>query len=133
MASSNPPLSMHTAHLLAFGLSISYVGSLYVAKNARIRFSAYDARLKFQPVGRDDPAVIRAHLTAVTIACVLSCGGAYFPTLKLRMKTQDPITMTMRLLSVQWSPSVLSCLQTPLLFIGPIYGHYLASALPGQR
>ncbi|KAJ7614173.1 hypothetical protein FB45DRAFT_758687 [Roridomyces roridus] len=131
MASAHPPLSMHTAHLLALGFSITYVGSLYVAKNARIRVNAYDARLKFQPGGRDDPAVIRARLMAVTIACVLSCGVVYY--LLLGIQIQDPMVTTMRLLGVQWPPSVLSCLQTPLLFIGPIYGHYLASALPGQK
>lgn len=33
---------------------------------------------------------------------------------------------------MRWPDSILSCLQTPLLFLGPLYASYLASALPGQ-
>ncbi|KAJ7822544.1 hypothetical protein B0H14DRAFT_2828381 [Mycena olivaceomarginata] len=56
------PLSMLSCHLQALIFGISYVGSLYIAKNRG---------------SRDDPAVIRARLTAVALATLFNCGVVY--------------------------------------------------------
>ncbi|KAJ7107736.1 hypothetical protein C8R44DRAFT_885143 [Mycena epipterygia] len=121
---------MLSSHLLALLFSSSYVGSLYVAKNARIRFTAPDARQRVQPGSRDDPAVIRARLTAVTIASTFTCGVVYVIVAKSTLHGAS--TNALAILGVSWPASVYSCLQTPLLFLGPMYASYLASALPGQ-
>ncbi|KAJ7447096.1 hypothetical protein B0H11DRAFT_2083298 [Mycena galericulata] len=127
------PISIHSSHLLALGFSLSYVGSLYVVKNARIRFTTPDARRKVQPGSRDDPAVIRARLTAVTFACLFTCTVVYFLVDRSspHSNTHSLVT-TLRLLGISWPDSIFSCLQTPVLFLGPLYASYLASALPGQ-
>ncbi|KAJ7132629.1 hypothetical protein C8R46DRAFT_329706 [Mycena filopes] len=78
------PLSPLSSHLLALSFSASYVGSLYVVKNARLRFSARDARpprWDVQVGSRDDPAVIRARLTAATFASLFCCCGVYIVVL----------------------------------------------------
>ncbi|KAJ7480743.1 hypothetical protein FB451DRAFT_1394813 [Mycena latifolia] len=124
------PLSTFSSHLLAFLFSSSYVGSLYLAKNARIRFTAPDASQGVQPGSRDDPAVIRARLTVVTIASAFTCGAVYF--LVSQSASTQPLLKTLEVLGVRWPVTMLSYLQTPLLFLGPLYASFLASALPGQ-
>ncbi|KAJ7759428.1 hypothetical protein DFH07DRAFT_919023 [Mycena maculata] len=127
------PISMLWAHILALGFFCSYVGSLYVAKNARVRFSAPDARYRVRPGSRDDPNVIRARLTAVTIACIFTCGVVCtLVAQSTDFKTNHPLAIMLRILGISWPDSILSCLQTPLLFLGPLYASYLASVLPGQ-
>jgi prenyl protein peptidase len=72
------PLSMLSSHLLALPFGYPYVGSLYIAKNARLRFSnKADTRQFVQPGSRDDPAVIRARLTAGTFATLFNCSVVY--------------------------------------------------------
>ncbi|KAJ6450107.1 hypothetical protein C8R45DRAFT_849261, partial [Mycena sanguinolenta] len=72
---------------------------------------------------RDDPAVIRARLTAVTIATLFNCAyRAQF----------DSSASTLAILGVRLPGHILPCLQTPVLFLGPLYGSYLAGTLPGQ-
>ncbi|KAJ7908361.1 hypothetical protein B0H13DRAFT_2193328 [Mycena leptocephala] len=128
------PLSMLSSHLLALLFSSSYVGSLYIAKNARLRFSATpDARRHVQPGSRDDPAVIRARLTAATFATLFNCGVVYMLVARSTLPSfNDSLAETLTLLGVRWPGSILSCLQTPLLFLGPLYGSYLAGTLPFQ-
>lgn len=36
------------------------------------------------------------------------------------------------LLGLRQPDSILSCMQTPLLFLGLLYGSFLAGSLPGQ-
>jgi len=129
------PLSMLSSHLLALLFGSSYVGSLYIAKNARLRFSAAkpDARHHVQPGSRDDPAVIRARLTAATFATLFNCGVVYALIARSTLPSFDrSFASTLAILGVRWPDSILSCLQTPLLFLGPLYGSYLAGTLPGQ-
>jgi prenyl protein peptidase len=98
---SRPLLTTSSAHLISLGLGTIYVGSIYLSKNARLRFTS-KSRLKRTPHGigngngngngngdagevrergrqrnerwRDDPDVIRARLAAVsaaTVVCIL--------------------------------------------------------------
>lgn len=78
----NPPISLSTAHSLAVFFAGSYVGSLYLSKNARLTFKKAPAkalrdgeqRLKENDERwRDDPDVIRARLSAVTLSTASSC------------------------------------------------------------
>ncbi|KAJ6546694.1 hypothetical protein DFH09DRAFT_989507 [Mycena vulgaris] len=121
-------LSTLSSHLLALLFSSSYVGSLYVVKNARIRFTAGEAQYRVQSGGRDDPAIIRARLSAVTIASVFTCGAVSF----LISGSVVPSARTLAVLGLSWPTSILSCLQTPLLFLGPLYASYLGVSLPAQ-
>ncbi|KAJ7117970.1 hypothetical protein C8R43DRAFT_1036556 [Mycena crocata] len=115
------PLSILSAHLLALSFSSSYVGSIYAAKNARIRFtSTPDARQTVQAGSRDDPAVIRARLTVVTFASAFSCAVLYLLVARSTQPSTSPFTRTLDVLGVRWPASVLSCLQTPLLFLEEI-------------
>ncbi|KAJ6462663.1 hypothetical protein C8R47DRAFT_1058088 [Mycena vitilis] len=132
------PLSMLSSHIFAFLFSCSYVGSLYVVKNARLRFSAkperFDARRPVQPGSRDDPAVIRARLTAATLATLLNCGIVYALVARSTLPSfTGSLPLSLKILGIRWPDNlILSCLQTPLLFLGPLYGSYLAGTLPGQ-
>ncbi|KAJ7876519.1 hypothetical protein B0H14DRAFT_3083123 [Mycena olivaceomarginata] len=129
------PLSVLSSHLLALFFGFSYVGSLYAVKNARLRFSETrsDAHHGVQPGSRDDPAVIRARLTAVTFATLFNCGVIYALVARSTPPSFDrAFASTLTILGVRWPDSILSSLQTPLLFLGPLYGSYLAGTLPGQ-
>ncbi|KAJ7046329.1 hypothetical protein C8F04DRAFT_1063984 [Mycena alexandri] len=128
------PLSMLSSHLLALSFSASYVGSLYVVKNARLRFSETpDARRNVQPGSRDDPAVIRARLAAATFASILCCWGVYTVVAQSSHPSFNYVLpRTLEILGVRWPDSIFSCLQTPLLFLGPLYASFLAGNLPGQ-
>ncbi|KAJ7472660.1 hypothetical protein FB451DRAFT_1250279 [Mycena latifolia] len=127
------PISAFSSHLLALLFSVSYVGSLYVVRNARISLKAPVAGQQVPGGSRDDPSVIRARLTAATIASAFNCAIIYYLVLKNTLPSSTHTFATTRsILGVRWPASVLSCLQTPLLFLGPFYASYLASALPGQ-
>ncbi|KAJ7635570.1 hypothetical protein DFH06DRAFT_1272188 [Mycena polygramma] len=141
------PLSMLSSHIFALLFSCSYVGSLYVAKNARLRFSAKPERMDARRQSsvrnkiwlgksgsRDNPAVIRARLTAATLTTVLNCGIVYALVARSTIPSfTDPLPLSLTILGIRWPDNIiLSCLQTPLLFLGPLYGSYLAGTLPGQ-
>ncbi|KAJ6455315.1 hypothetical protein C8R47DRAFT_1082768 [Mycena vitilis] len=134
------PLSMFSSHIIALLFSCTYVGSLYVVKNAQLRFSAksehFDARRPVQLAAesRDDPAVICARLTAATLATLLNCGIVYALVAQSTLPSfTDSLPFTLSILGIHWPDNIiLACLQTPLLFLGPLYGSYLAGTLPGQ-
>ncbi|KAJ6476456.1 hypothetical protein C8R47DRAFT_1178864 [Mycena vitilis] len=131
------PISMLSSHLLALLFSSTYVGSLYLVKNARLRVSgAPDARRQVpQPGSRDDPAVIRARLTVVTFATLLNCGIVYALVARYSLSSfARSFPWAQEILGIRWTFGlILSCLQTPLLFLGPLYGScYLAGTFPGQ-
>ena len=85
---SEPLLSTTSAHLISLLLGITYVGSLYLSKNARLFFVSTPAatpqgngniprgRLK-EERWRDDPDVIRARIFAVSVATVVCCLGVF--------------------------------------------------------
>ncbi len=83
-----PLLSTTSAHLMSLLLGTTYVGSLYLSKNARLSFVSTPAAI---PQGngdiprgklkeerwRDDPDVIRARIFAVSAATVVCCLGVF--------------------------------------------------------
>ncbi|KAJ7768946.1 hypothetical protein B0H16DRAFT_1518705 [Mycena metata] len=129
-AATTYPLSTVSSHLLAVLFSTAYVGSLYIAKNARIRYSTQNAPSRVQPGSRDDPAVIRARLAVATISSIFSCTVVY--TLLLRSTSEHPFASTLQVLGVRWPENLLFCFQAPLIFLGPLYAMFLAGTLPGQ-
>lgn len=80
-----PPISTSTAHALTFLFAFSYVGSLYISKNARLSFTSRPRptangapREKLsQERWRDDPDVIRARLAAVMASTIICCAGVF--------------------------------------------------------
>ncbi|KAK7042327.1 putative CAAX prenyl protease 2 [Favolaschia claudopus] len=143
------PISMLSSHLLALSFGATYVGSLYLSKNARLRFSKspatpptgpeasqYVRQRRIEPGSRDDPAVIRARLTAVTFATLFNCTIVYYLVSRSTLPSSDHSlgsTLALLGLSPAWPTSVLPYLQTPLLFLGPLYASsYLTQSLPGQ-
>ncbi|KAJ6466869.1 hypothetical protein C8R45DRAFT_1020364 [Mycena sanguinolenta] len=124
------PLSMLSSHLLALLFGSSYVGSLYIAQNARLRFSTPrpdPQQRHYVPGSRDDPAVIRARLTAVTIATLFNCAVLYALIARSTAPSSHSSASLLAILGVRWPENILSCLQTPVLFLGPLYGSYLAA------
>ena len=78
---SQPPISVSTAHAFAAFFAFSYVGSLYLSKNARLKFKretspgAKDGEEREKELGerwRNDPDVIRARLIAAILSTVVS-------------------------------------------------------------
>ncbi|PCH35136.1 Abi-domain-containing protein [Wolfiporia cocos MD-104 SS10] len=145
-----PPISPSTAHAIALYCAGSYVGSLYLSRNARLSFKRESApnlrdgqqRAKeHDERWRDDPDVIRARFIAAGTSTLSSCGvllgliwrplgwhthgfGAAIENTLHRLGLTLPSSI---------SEIILPCLVTPVLFLGPIYAQYLAGALPGQR
>jgi prenyl protein peptidase len=80
-----PPISTFSAHAITLLFAISYVGSLYISKNARLSFASKPQRVEngssrekeSNERWRDDPEVIQARLLAVTIATFLCCAGVF--------------------------------------------------------
>lgn len=68
-----PTLSTLQANTLALFFAGSYVGSLYISQNTRIRYASDNSAEQERVRRRDDPDVIRARLIAVTASTALSC------------------------------------------------------------
>lgn len=119
-----PPIVM--SHLAAFGYALIYVGSLYISKNARLSFTSdpnYGKRERErrpEERWRDDDDVIRARLTAVSIATVVCCLVFIF---------QDGLRH-LGLTHLLASPTAY--MAVPILFLGPLYGLCLQEELPFQ-
>jgi hypothetical protein len=81
-----PPLSTKAAHTLSLFFTSSYVGSIYVSKNARISFRSSTSIARgghipqrtFEERGRDDSDVIKARLFAVCVSTFLSCTSVFW-------------------------------------------------------
>ncbi|KAH9933023.1 uncharacterized protein B0H18DRAFT_871007 [Fomitopsis serialis] len=146
---AEPPISLSTAHSLAAFFAGSYVGSLYLSKNARLSFKQGSIKLKQgqqrtkeqEERWRDDPAVIRARLAAASLSTLASCATMVGLVWKLLRWTSEafPIALETTLarlgfdIPTPWSELVLPCLVTPTLFFGPLYAYWLAGSLPLQR
>lgn len=86
-----PPISVFQAHLLAAFFTFSYVGSLYISKNARLRFSQKQieglndqARTREEEERwRDDPDVIKARLLAASLSTFVDCFAVFLLFWKL--------------------------------------------------
>ncbi|KAI5826026.1 hypothetical protein K523DRAFT_281900 [Schizophyllum commune Tattone D] len=145
-----PPVSMSMslptseAHLLAFTFALSYVGSLYVVKEGRLRF-ATGSSPEIQKRGRDDPEVIRTRLRAVTFSSIFSILLLLYicsmDVLKWRSLLGfalplPPVSSFLSLTPVDHISSIfrfyLPYLLIPVLYTGPIYVIYLRKRLPYQ-
>lgn len=105
----------------------SYVGSIYALQSARIGGNGDQAK------SRDDPAVIRARLTAVSV----STAGSMCAVGVIVWKTgnfssvQESVGASMKLLGLTLpSPALRPLLLTPLLYLGPLYSAWLDKSLP---
>ncbi|KIJ60308.1 hypothetical protein HYDPIDRAFT_117404 [Hydnomerulius pinastri MD-312] len=136
-------LSTTSAHVLAALFATSYVGSIYISKNARLSFSNTRARLDYgyarpkerDERWRDDPDVIRARLVAVSTATFLCCAMVFAVMNSVSGNETDQSTapqLTVVHLGFT-SSSILPHLITPVLFLGPLYGHFLLETLPFQK
>ena len=82
-----PPISLSTAHAFAAFFTFSYIGSLYVSKNARLSFkngvsvNVRDGEERAKQADerwRNDPDVIRARLFAASMSTVGSLLAVYW-------------------------------------------------------
>ncbi|KAJ3763690.1 hypothetical protein EV360DRAFT_33071 [Lentinula raphanica] len=140
-------LSPATAHLLGLAFACTYVGSIYVSKEARLVFNAQSTVANKDPTDqprerlrgnnerwRDDPDVIKARIIAVSTATVICVAVVCWIT--------RSIPIALALLGLWPSlPTSISSLQhvvaphlvTPLLFLGPLYAKYLSSFSRNRR
>jgi len=101
-----PPISTSSAHGITFLLVSSYVGSLYLSKQARLSFSSKSPRTtngtprekQSTERWRDDPEVIMARIFAVTTATLLCCAGVFGLLWHLIGRTADVGTFFLLLL-----------------------------------
>lgn len=153
----DPPLSPLQATLLALFFVSSYVGSLYISKNARLSFVSKSVKLPDGQIRRkqdkerwrDDSDVIRARLTAVALSTVLSCFVVYWVRLRafaVRTTTSawcvflsivqtasEARADTLKRLGFTAPHPVVAHLITPVLFLGPLYAMSLYRTLPFQK
>ncbi|KAJ8087121.1 CAAX prenyl protease [Marasmius tenuissimus] len=148
------PLTTSQAYLLGLALTFIYVGSLYVSKNARLSFSSKSSSIQgprsrgANERWRDDPDVIRARITAVTIATALCTAVVWIVVWKsvysgnsetlyvagrhalevLGLELQLPSPSSMKPISL-WN-TLSPYLLAPLLFLGPLYAQFLLMAHP---
>ncbi|KAG7445568.1 Abi-domain-containing protein [Guyanagaster necrorhizus] len=135
------PLSSSQATLLALFFASSYVGSLYISKNARLSFvsktvkvSEGESRQKQEKERwRDDPDVIRARLTAVVSSTVVSCLVVYWVRLKAFSTASEARADTLERLGFTAPHPVVAHLITPVLFLGPLFAMSLYRTLPFQK
>ncbi|KIY52499.1 Abi-domain-containing protein [Fistulina hepatica ATCC 64428] len=123
--------SLASAHAVAFGFSLTYVGSLYLSKHARLSFSRHatadlqggQRQRREDERWRDDPDVIKARLVAVISATVVCCAVVGW------LYGWGTATSMLGLSFSSWRPHLLA----PLLYLGPIYAqsliHYERSKL----
>ncbi|KAH7097561.1 hypothetical protein BKA62DRAFT_643212 [Auriculariales sp. MPI-PUGE-AT-0066] len=142
---STPALDPYISLGVAGFIATSYVGSLYLFKSTRLVFAAPDPNAsqgeqeRQRQEGeqwRNDPKVIRARLTAVTLSTLLSCaivGGLVWNACK--RDNELAFRTTLQLLGFGAdAQTVLPHLLTPLLFTGPLYVALLEqSLLPFQH
>ncbi|KAG5653161.1 hypothetical protein H0H81_002003 [Sphagnurus paluster] len=144
----SPPISTSTAHALTVLFAFTYVGSLYISKNARLSFlnrkvSTDNGTPRPKYVNerwRDDPDVIRARLVAVCVATTLCCGLVFWILRSFVGPKPDGFELTLETTIARlgftlyrWDmDSLYPHLVTPVLFLGPLYAMYLGENLPFQ-
>ncbi|KAF8911810.1 CAAX protease self-immunity-domain-containing protein [Mucidula mucida] len=137
MAFLLPPLSLLQATLLALFFVSSYVGSLYISKNARLSFVATTVNTdtprqkQKSERWRDDPDVIRARLAAVSLATMCSCLAVILVLFK-DIPFNEAVWESLWRLGFSAPHPLLAHLVTPMLFLGPLYAMYLQQQLPLQ-
>ncbi|KAF5385652.1 hypothetical protein D9757_003547 [Collybiopsis confluens] len=131
-------LSSQTSHLLGLAFAGVYVGSIYVSKSARLVFSTppqhtdskdelRERQRQQNERWRDDPDVIKARVSAVSIAAglcvaIVCCITGSIPTALASLGLWPAIPRSGSSLLYAITPHLV----TPLLFLGPLYGLYLS-------
>ncbi|KAF9034393.1 CAAX protease self-immunity-domain-containing protein [Panaeolus papilionaceus] len=144
-------IPLDLANILSVGLGLTYVGSLYLSKNARLSFSSSKPDTTpdapDQPRDkesnerwRDDPDVIRARLVAVSSATVVCCVGVYALVGYVGAQEEGsplPVLTTLKrtaqLLGFKSTTSYLPHLPTVLLYLGPLVASFFRRELPFQQ
>lgn len=140
-----PILSPSAAVAAAILVASSYVGSLYLFKSSRLVFARprtdglRDAHERQRVPGeqwRNDPTVIRARLSAVSLSTASCCGLVFVLVLRACPGHNLWIAFQATLELLGFVPDeqlLLPHLLTPLLFAGPLYVSFLDQTLLFQR
>ncbi|KAJ8507280.1 hypothetical protein ONZ45_g10325 [Pleurotus djamor] len=145
-----PPLSTTEALLLTVTFGLTYVGSLYISKHARLSFASNarpprrageERRKQDNERWRDDPDVIRARLVAVTIASLCNCALIFAALYRHIGASKENVLPALNATLVRLGFSLPSLnldnvfphLIAPLLFLGPLYAVFLDFTQPYYR
>ncbi|KAI0641398.1 CAAX protease self-immunity-domain-containing protein [Trametes meyenii] len=150
---ANPPIPLSTAHAFAAFFTLSYVGSLYLSKSARLSFKngvslstrpGEERAKEHDERWRNDPGVIRARLLAASVSTAVSVAALYWLVqsvtpeseknqLSALVSTLARLGITVDFLGTSPFLIVLPCLVAPTLYLGPLYVAWLCETLPFQR
>ena len=156
MHTPQAPLSLKDAHLINAVLTIGYVLPLYFTKYTRLSFSKTQANNGSRSKNpserwRDDPTVIKARLLSVSASVVASLFLMHYIVVSDQNNATNVSRHSLELLSfIRSSQGVWDTATrylgfsfrihdlpahfvTPMLFLGPLYGRYLARDLPFMR
>ena len=156
MHTSPAPLSLKDAHLINAVLTIGYVLPLYFTKYTRLSFSktqSNNASRSKNPSERwrDDPTVIKARLLSVSASMIASLFLMHYIVVPNQSNATNVSRHSLVFLSFirssqgMWDTAtrylgfsfrmhdVPAHFVTPMLFLGPLYGRYLARDLPFMR
>ncbi|KAH9045435.1 hypothetical protein EDB85DRAFT_1906606 [Lactarius pseudohatsudake] len=140
MHTSQTPLSLKAAHLINALLTIGYVLPLYFTKYTRLSFSKTQANNGSRSKNpserwRDDPTVIKARLLSVSVSMIASLSLMHYIVVTNQSNATNGVWDTaIHYLGFSFRMRDLPAhLVTPMLFLGPLYGRYLARDLPFMR
>ncbi len=149
-------LSLKDAHLINAALTIGYVLPLYFTKYTRLSFSKAQANNGSRSKNpserwRDDPTVIKARLLSVSASMIASLLLMHYVVVHNQSNATNVSRHSLVFLSfIRSSQGVWDTATrylgfsfrmhdlpahfvTPMLFLGPLYGRYLARDLPFMR
>jgi len=141
-----PPLSTPAAHIISGFFAVSYVGSLYISKNARLSFRSnqllaeggHMRQRNGDERWRDHPDVIKARLLAVCLSTLLSCMSVFWLLWHVVGDHQGSVLVALETaiarlgLTLFDDHSLCPYFVTPILYLGPLYATYLYAKLPFQ-
>ena len=156
MHTPQAPLSLKDSHLINAVLTIGYVLPLYFTKHTRLSFSKTQENNGSRSKNtserwRDDPAVIKARLLSVSASMVASLFLMHYIVASDQGNVTNVSRHSLGFLSFirssqgPWDPATRylgfsfrihdfpAHFVTPMLFLGPLYGRYLARDLPFMR
>lgn len=139
MHTSQVPLSLKGAHLINAVLTIGYVLPLYLTKYTRLSFSKTQANNGSHSKSpserwRDDPTVIKARLLSVSASMIASLLLMHYIVVSQSNATNGVWDTVTRYLGFSFRiHEIPAHFVTPMLFLGPLYGRYLARDLPFMR
>jgi len=140
MHTPQAPLSLKDAHLINAVSTIGYVLPLYFTKYTRLSFSKAHANNGSRSKNpferwRDNPAVIKARLLSVSASMVASLFLMHYTVVSDQGSVTNSLwNPTARYLGFSFRIHDLPAhFVTPMLFLGPLYGRYLARDLPFMR